>query len=368
VIEVAALGAAAPLVDAGLADAVENEVTEAVFDDATDTWRLTTVSGNEIQARVVVDGARTLHQPPEHTDELDGPSFHWSQWDRTFEPKGKRVAVIGDRANHVIPLLKAAEVLVFDCPLTLQARNTKRRWLPRVRSAQFVTSSIDRITPSGIRTIDGKHYDVDAIVYATGSVSAAGLPDEALVGSGTQTIQHAWRDGAASYLGVAVHGFPNYFTLRGPDSPVGDSDTVMDQQLRYIVECLQEMRRRDSTRIEVRRSAQQLFTERARVKPPRRAFDRGESDENHQVYDGPATLTLGSEDHGVRVRLTGHLDPIDGKYHWQGTIFGVTGNFPRGSRPITISTDTHTADARITERTPWGSYSIAGVGTPPYPM
>ena len=47
------------------------------------------------------------------------------------------------------------------------------------------------------------------------------------------------------------------------------------------------------------------------------------------MYDGPATVQIGDDDRDVRVRLTGHLDPIDGHYHWQGTIFDtLDGNCP----------------------------------------
>ena len=39
------------------------------------------------------------------------------------------------------------------------------------------------------------------------------------------------------------------------------------------------------------------------------------------IYEGAATLTMAGTDRQVRVRLIGHVDPIDGKYHWRGTIF-----------------------------------------------
>jgi hypothetical protein len=143
---------------------------------------------------------------------------------------------------------------------------------------------------------------------------------------------------------------------------------VIDGQVRYIAECLLRMRRRGSTRIEVRRSAQRHFTERARVKPPWSAFEVSSHDIDHEIYDGPATLTVGAGEHAVRVRLTGHLDPIDGKYHWQGMIFGAKAEFGTGSRPVHLAIDSHTTQARITEQTPWGNYSIAGVGAPPFEL
>jgi hypothetical protein len=85
----------------------------------------------------------------------------------------------------------------------------------------------------------------------------------------------------------------------------------------------------------------------------------------HEVYDGPAVLTVDDDRHVVRVRLTGHVDPIDGKYHWQGTVFDAPDSL-MPSQPVLLTIDDRTTPARITEETPWGSYSIAGVGAPPY--
>jgi hypothetical protein len=85
------------------------------------------------------------------------------------------------------------------------------------------------------------------------------------------------------------------------------------------------------------------------------------------IYDGPAVLALGEQTREVRVRLTGHLDPIDGRFHWQGTVFDdLPDDALKRSTTVSLSVDGNTAAARITERTPWGTHSIAGVGAPPY--
>ena len=59
--------------------------------------------------------------------------------------------------------------------------------------------------------------------------------------------------------------------------------------------------------------------------------------------------------------LTGHLDPIDGRYHWQGMVFDA---LPDDNPPqrVRLTVGERTADARIAERTPWGTYSVVGVG------
>ena len=363
-IDVAVIGAGVFLPDAV---AIGDDITAAVFDDATDTWLLRTVSGKQARARVIVDGARALHRPspPNYPGRHSyrGPSGGPSGGP-SLQCAGRRVAVIGDRAAHIVGRLTKSEVQLFDCP----PNGKTRRRLPgirgRARRPKVVRSPVDRITESGVRTADGTDYDVDAIIYATASEIIDGLEDDALVGSRGLTIQQAWSEDATAYLGVAVHGFPNYFMVLGPDSPAGDDETVIDAQVRYIVECLRWMRRRGSTRIEVRRSAQRQFTERALGKPPWSAFEVSSYDVDHEIYDGPATLTAGAGSHAVRARLTGHVDPIDGKYHWQGMLFGA--EFGTGPGPVHLAIDSRTTAARITEQTPWGSYSIAGVGARPF--
>ena len=87
------------------------------------------------------------------------------------------------------------------------------------------------------------------------------------------------------------------------------------------------------------------------------------------VYDGPAALHLGDVEHTVRVRLTGHLDPIDGRYHWRGMVFELAVDAAaRMPLPVHVSIGPRTCAARLTEVTPWGTYCVAGVGAPPYPL
>jgi len=341
-------------------------VTSAIHDDATETWLLRTGSGDEYHAGVVVD-TRMLHRPSEPDypcgDHFRGPAFHWAEWDDAFDPAGKRIGVIGERAAHVVEHLQGAEVTIFDCPPNWRTRKSKRRWVPHVkdpRGPQLIGPRVDRITPTGLVTVDGAEYPADAIVYATGSTIKSEIDDDALVGVRGYAVKDAWRDGAESYLGIALHGFPNYFMLMGPDTPVDMREPAA--QLRSILECLHRMQRKGSGRVEVRRSAQRQFVARAHVTSPARAFEFSAA--GADVYDGPATLTIDGCDHRVRARLTGHLDPIDGKYHWQGTVSEAASEL--ASQPVKLVVDAERAEARITERTPWGSYSIAGVGAPPF--
>jgi hypothetical protein len=365
--------AATELLAAGVNDFVifDREVTSAVFDDATDTWTLTADDGEFCRGRVVV----TCESPfvpwiPDLLGRRDfrGLAIHASMPETGFDPTGRRVAVIGpdSSAGELIDLMarSAATVKVF--PLA------PRRIVPRLwrtarftgrRRIQVITSPINEVTPVGVRTVDGVHHDADAIVYGTGFAVRAGLRDDTLVGARCVSIQQAWVDGAEPYLGVALHGFPNYFTVNGPD---------FGAAMRYVVECLQLMGRH--SRIEVRRSAQRVFNERVHLRQPSRHLDASALDissfggADEESYEGPATLTAADTSAQVRVLLAGHIEPIDGQYHWQGTVFDRLPTELVRARTVTLTVGEHSAPARITEETPQSTHSIAGVGAPPFPL
>jgi hypothetical protein len=365
--------AATELLAAGVNDFVifDREVTSAVFDDATDTWTLTADDGEFCRGRVVV----TCESPfvpwiPDLLGRRDfrGPAIHVSMLETDFDPAGRRVAVIGtdSSAGELIDLMarSAATVKVFPLAprrIVPQLRPTAR--FTRRRRIQVITSPIDEVTAVGIRTADGVHHDADAVVYGTGLAVRAGLPHDTLVGARGVSIRQAWVDGAEPYLGVALHGFPNYFTVNGPD---------FGAAMRYVVECLQLMGRH--SRIEVRRSAQCVFNERVHLRQSSRHLDASAFDissfggADEESYEGPATLTAADTCAQVRVLLAGHIEPIDGKYHWQGTVFDRLPMELLRARTVTLTVGEHSAPARITEETPQSTHSIAGVGAPPFPL
>jgi cation diffusion facilitator CzcD-associated flavoprotein CzcO len=368
---------------------LRREVISSVFDDATDTWTVKTRGGEIWQARVVIAAHAPAHVPwiPDLVGRNDfrGASFHAAAWDRDFDPTGKHVAVIGADATagrYIGQLTRsAASVIVLAhpprrvIPQLPSATTRAKRWLrrhaspprqssavtPQRRAPKVVRVAIEAVTASGIRTRDGVDHDVDAIIYGTGFTIHDQISDERLVGAEGLTIRQAWYDGMEPYLGVAVHGFPNYFLITRPD---------IEAQARYVSECLELMNRTASTRIEVRRSSQQVFNERVHLRRPRHhvvpsAFDVSPGED--AAYDGAATLTIADTRQDVRVRLTGYLDPIDGQYHWQGMVFDpLSADLLKQTRVVTLTVGDRSAPARITERTPQGSHSVVGVGVPPF--
>lgn len=78
---------------------------------------------------------------------------------------------------------------------------------------------IERITPAGIQTSEA-HHDFDMIIYATGFDAMTGtLLSMDIRGRDGLTLDEKWEAGPKTYLGLGVHGFPNMFTVTGPQSP-----------------------------------------------------------------------------------------------------------------------------------------------------
>ena len=369
-----AAGVRAALSEAGLddLDTLDREVLRCEFDD--DTWVLHTAADEAVRADVIIEANPQRYVPwiPDiiGCNDFRGESFHAATWDPPFHPAGKRIAVVGTDSwagHHLAGLVESAgSVTVFghaprrvvtDLPVGI------RRWRRRRPGPPVVGSAISAVTAAGIRTIDGDEHPADVIIYGTGFALGDAPP---IVANGV-ALQQVWTDGMEPFLGLAVHGFPNYFFLTGPD---------VESQARYIAECIAEMKRTGSRRIEVRRSSQQVFNERAQLGPTAPpavtgafdTFDLSASAPDYEdTYDGAATLEIGGARYPVRVRLIGHLDPLDGNYHWQGTVLDTlpTDSVKR-ARSVTLSVGQCSAPARIVEQTPWGTHSVAGVGAPPY--
>lgn len=345
---------------------LDREVKSSMFDDDTDTWALAMGDGDTVHSRVVIACDSPLvpwipNLPGRNG--FRGVAFHAATSDPHFDPSGKHIAVIGSdsTAGSFIEQLPAstASVTVFPHP-PRRIVPTGRRSLRRKKLPHVVISPIDSLIASGIRTRDGDHHDADAIVYGTGfTVADRG---KSLAGAGGLTIHHAWTDGMEPYLGVALQGFPNYFMI---------DRLELGTAMRYITKCLRLMR--DHTRIEVRRSSQQVFNERVYLHRPHphvvtSAFEIS-SGRQDDIYDGAARLTVAGTCRQLHARLTGHVDPIDGQYHWQGTLFGhISDELLKQARSVTLAVGERNASARITEQTPQGTYSIAGVGAPPFAL
>ena len=124
-------------------------------------------------------------------------------------------------------------------------------------------SPITAITPTGIQTCDD-HYELDVIVFATGFDAITGplLAVNMRVKGGTD-LKSLWQHGPRAYLGVAVAGLPNMFTITGPGSPSVLSNVVVsvEQHGEWVSNCLAYMRDHGLERIEAQPQAQEAWAQ-----------------------------------------------------------------------------------------------------------
>jgi cyclohexanone monooxygenase len=113
-------------------------------------------------------------------------------------------------------------------------------------------SPLEAIAPTGVRT-RGAAYALDSIVFATGFDAMTGaLLNIDIRGRAGRTLQDAWAEGPRTYLGLAVAGFPNLFTITGPGSPSVLSNMIVsiEQHVDWIADCLAHLGRRGLSGIE----------------------------------------------------------------------------------------------------------------------
>ena len=112
-------------------------------------------------------------------------------------------------------------------------------------NVELVTDDIVRIDPSGVVTTDGQLREADIVVLATGFKVSLMTARLNVTGREGRKLTDVWADdNPSAHLGITVPGFPNLFTMQGPNSGLGHGGSAIFQaecQARYIAGCLARM-------------------------------------------------------------------------------------------------------------------------------
>ena len=123
---------------------------------------------------------------------------------------------------------------------------------PNVELIDVSEDPVEAITEKGVRA-KGQEYEVDVIVFATGfdAMTGALLKIDIRGRDGLQ-LQQKWSEGPRTYLGIAMAGFPNLFSITGPGSPsvLTNMLPTIEQHVDWIAGVLEHMRERGLTAIE----------------------------------------------------------------------------------------------------------------------
>jgi len=125
--------------------------------------------------------------------------------------------------------------------------------LDHVHLVDVKANPIAAITQDGVRLEDGTGYAFDAIVYATGFDAMTGPMNKIDIrGRGGRLLREKWADGPRTYLGLTSAGFPNLFTITGPQSPsvLSNMPVSIEQHVEFIGRIIGDMDERGAATIE----------------------------------------------------------------------------------------------------------------------
>ena len=102
------------------------------------------------------------------------------------------------------------------------------------------SSPIESITEKGLTT-SKEEFLFDIIIFATGFDAMTGaLLSIDISGKDNIKLSEKWKEGPKSYLGLSIHGFPNFFTVTGPGSPsvLTNMMVAIEQHVEWIYDCI----------------------------------------------------------------------------------------------------------------------------------
>lgn len=127
---------------------------------------------------------------------------------------------------------------------------------------ELVTDRIEAVTPTGVRTVDGREREVDTVILATGFKVSKYLASLDVTGRNGVHITEAWKDGAQAYMGMTTAGFPNLFMLYGPNTNGGSSMILMlELEVGYIMRQLRRMDEENLVAVEVKREVMERYND-----------------------------------------------------------------------------------------------------------
>ncbi len=135
---------------------------------------------------------------------------------------------------------------------------------------ELVTTTIDHIEPRGVVTSDGTLHELDVIVLATGFDAHAFMRPMRMTGRAGITLEDTWESGAKAHLTVALPGYPNFFMLMGPHSPVGNYSltAIAESQAQHILGWIQRWRAGEYETVAPRPEATDAFNAEMRAAMP----------------------------------------------------------------------------------------------------
>ncbi|MGW7516623.1 flavin-containing monooxygenase [Streptomyces sp. NPDC054796] len=110
-------------------------------------------------------------------------------------------------------------------------------------NVDVVAAGLKEVRGNTLVASDGTETEVDAIVFGTGfHVTDMPIGHRVKGADGTTLMEH-WRDGMKGLRGCTADGFPNFMTIIGPNTGLGNSSMILmiEAQLNYMVDYVRKL-------------------------------------------------------------------------------------------------------------------------------
>ncbi|MEM7731382.1 MAG: NAD(P)/FAD-dependent oxidoreductase [Pseudomonadota bacterium] len=138
---------------------------------------------------------------------------------------------------------------------------------------------IERIASGGV-VARGTYHALDCLILATGFDAFTGSVGKIDIrGLFDQRLGELWQKSAESYLGLAIAGFPNLFTVTGPGSPSVFTNMMVaiEQHVIWITDCLNHLRKAGYREIAAQPEAQARWSKRVQKLASRTLYGQAQS-------------------------------------------------------------------------------------------
>lgn len=125
-------------------------------------------------------------------------------------------------------------------------------------------SALERVDGAEVVAASGRAYELDVLIFATGFQATQPRYAHLVHDKRGTSLAQRWENGMQAYRSMSVAGFPNFFSLNGPNSALGHNSNVytIEAQIEYVLGALDYIRARGAAVMDVTPRAENEFAER----------------------------------------------------------------------------------------------------------
>ncbi|GJJ08852.1 hypothetical protein Clacol_003072 [Clathrus columnatus] len=162
---------------------------------------------------------------------------------------------------------KYHEILIpkhhFACKRRVYDTNFQNMNVLKADNFELIKDGIVCMTEGGIQTTNS-FYPADVIVYATGFQTNGGFGKLRVYGKNGVWLDEHWNQmgGRSAYETIAVHGFPNFFMLYGPNGGTAHTSILLmiENQIVAVIKVIRPVLQNRATVIEIKKAAYEKYT------------------------------------------------------------------------------------------------------------